>query len=66
MQQEKDVLAVGEVLIFKKQHPCGGSAWKIARMGADVKLQCETCGKYVTLTRTQVKKSLKGKKELTL
>lgn len=63
---ENGTFAQGDVLILKKQHPCGGCAWKVARMGADVKLQCVTCGKYVTLTREQIRKSLKSKKETTL
>ncbi len=51
---------LNEVLTLKKPHPCGGYAWKIVRLGADVKLQCTTCGKYVNLTRDEVKKRAIG------
>ncbi len=51
---------VGEMITMKKQHPCGGKEWKIVRVGADVKLQCATCGKYVNMTRDEVKKRAKA------
>ena len=48
-----------QIVIMKKQHPCGGSAWTITRLGADVKLQCNTCGKYINLTRDELEKRAK-------
>ena len=51
---------VGEMITMKKQHPCGGKEWKIVRVGADVKLRCATCGKYVNMTRDEVKKRAKA------
>ncbi|MBQ4053651.1 MAG: DUF951 domain-containing protein [Clostridia bacterium] len=50
------------VITMKKSHPCGGNTWKIVRVGADIKLQCETCGKYVNLTRDELKKRAKAVK----
>lgn len=50
---------LNKVVVLKKQHPCGGKEWKIVRLGADVKLQCLTCGKYVNLTRDELKKRAK-------
>lgn len=47
---------LNSVVILKKAHPCGGKEWKIVRVGADVKLQCLTCGKYVNLTYDELKK----------
>jgi hypothetical protein len=53
----------GDLVIMRKQHPCGGNQWKIIRFGADVKIECQTCGKVVMLDRVkfykQVKKVLK-------
>lgn len=51
---------VGDKLTMKKQHPCGGKIWTVVRVGADVKLRCESCGKYVNLTRDELKKRVKG------
>ena len=57
--------AVSDKIIMKKPHPCGGKEWDVARIGADVKLRCITCGKYVNLTRDELKKRAKqtGAKE---
>lgn len=54
---------LNKVVTMKKQHPCGGAEWKIVRVGADIKLQCLTCGKYVNLTRDELKKRAKGLRE---
>ena len=49
----------GKTVIMKKAHPCGGAVWEIVRVGVDVKLQCKTCGKYINLTRDEVRKRIK-------
>ncbi len=54
---------LNERIILKKQHPCGGREWEIVRTGADIKLRCTTCGKYVNLTRDELKKRAKGRGE---
>ena len=52
--------AVGDVITMKKTHPCGGKTWKVVRSGVDIKLQCETCGKYVNLMRDELKRRTKS------
>ncbi len=54
---------LGEVLTMKKPHACGGCEWEIARIGADIKLRCRTCGKFVNLMRDELKKKVKSVKE---
>lgn len=51
---------LNEIVTMKKQHPCGGAEWKIVRVGADIKLQCLTCKKYVNWTRDELKKRAKA------
>jgi hypothetical protein len=51
---------IGDILTLKKQHPCGGKTWQVARVGADIKLQCKTCGKYVNVMRDDLKKRVKS------
>ena len=51
---------LNDVLTLKKSHPCGGLEWKIVRVGADIKLQCLTCGKYVNLMREELKRRVKN------
>ncbi|HJL70427.1 MAG: DUF951 domain-containing protein [Anaerolineales bacterium] len=44
---------------LRKPHPCGGSEWRVVRLGADIGLKCETCGRRVLLTRRVLAKRLK-------
>lgn len=50
---------LNETLTMKKPHPCGGKEWQIVRVGADIKLRCLTCGKFVNLMRDELKKRVK-------
>lgn len=54
------VIETGSVITLKKQHPCGGNKWQIVKVGADIKMQCATCGRYITITRDDLKKRAKG------
>lgn len=51
---------LNDVVTLKKTHPCGGKDWEIVRVGVDVKLQCLTCGRYVNVTRDELKKRVKS------
>lgn len=50
---------VGDVVRLKKKHPCGSSEWKILRVGADFRLQCEGCGHQIMISRQLVQKNTK-------
>lgn len=50
---------VGDEVVTKKKHPCGGDRWEIIRTGADVKLRCLTCGRIVMLELAEFKKRAK-------
>lgn len=52
-------LEIGDVLRLKKPHPCGGYVWRITRLGADIRLECLTCGRRVILSRREVRNRLK-------
>lgn len=53
--------ALGERLRLRKPHPCGGYDWLVTRLGADIGLKCETCGRQVLLPRSELEKRLKTK-----
>lgn len=42
---------IGDVILSRKPHPCGGSEWTVTRTGADIKMKCNTCGRVVMLDR---------------
>ncbi|GKV67066.1 MULTISPECIES: DUF951 domain-containing protein [Sporosarcina] len=48
-----------DVVEMKKQHPCGNNAWKIIRMGADIRIKCEGCGHSVMIPRNEFAKKMK-------
>jgi hypothetical protein len=52
-------LRVGDVVRLRKQHPCGSLEWEIVRLGADIGLRCQGCGRRVLLPRSKVERSIK-------
>ena len=52
-------LKIGDILRMKKPHPCGGSLWIVNRLGADIGMNCQECGRYVLLARSQLAQRLK-------
>ncbi|HVK02654.1 MAG TPA: DUF951 domain-containing protein [Armatimonadaceae bacterium] len=43
----------GDMARLRKAHPCGGREWRVTRIGADIGLECLTCGRRVMLTRDE-------------
>ena len=58
--------SIGDKIISKKIHACGGNEWTVARTGADVKLVCEKCGRAIFLSIDEVKKITKIYKSVNL
>ena len=54
-------LALGVQLKLRKPHPCGGYEWTVVRLGADIGLQCNICGRRLLLPRRELEKRLKAK-----
>lgn len=52
-------LFLDDVVMLRKPHPCGGDAWRIVRLGADIGLRCETCGRRVLVARSAVERDIK-------
>ena len=44
---------------MKKAHPCGGKIFRIVRVGSEVRVICETCGRDMTLDRVKLEKAIK-------
>ena len=51
--------SLGDKVITKKKHPCGGDVWTIVRWGADVKIKCDKCGRVVLMPVETFRKSVK-------
>ena len=52
-------MSVGDRAELKKAHPCGGTVFRILRVGSDVRIVCETCGRDMTIERVKLEKSIK-------
>lgn len=52
---------LGDRLRLRKQHPCGSYDWEVVRLGADIGLRCEGCGRRVLLPRSEVERRTKQK-----
>ncbi len=52
-------LKLGDVLELKKGHPCGANQWEVTRLGADIKLKCQACGRLVMLPRWKLERRIK-------
>ena len=52
-------LKTGDVVRLKKAHPCGEFLWTVTRLGADIGLACQRCGRYVMMPRSQLARRIK-------
>ena len=50
---------VGDIIVMKKQHPCGGNTFLVTRIGMDFKIVCKGCGHEILLPRKTVEKGIK-------
>ena len=53
-------LLLGDVVTLRRAHPCGGSTWLVDRLGADIGLRCQTCGRHVLLERRVLEARMAG------
>jgi hypothetical protein len=53
-------LQLDDIVRLKKPHPCGGSDWRVVRLGADIGLKCQTCDRRLLLPRRELARRMKG------
>ena len=52
-------LRPGDRIQLKKPHPCGKDLFVILRVGSEVRVKCETCGRDMTVDRVKLEKSIR-------
>ncbi len=54
-------IEVGDLLELKKPHPCGrdSNKFRVLRVGSDIRIVCERCGRDVTIPRIKLEKNIK-------
>ncbi len=50
------MLEIGDRLILRKKHACGGVEWEVWRLGMDIGIQCLKCGRKLKMVRSELKK----------
>ena len=46
-----DEILLGDLVQMRKTHPCGSDRWVVIRIGADIKIRCQGCGRIVMMDR---------------
>ena len=54
-------ILVGDIIEMKKPHPCAASSvrFRVMRVGSDIRIICENCGRDLTLPRVKLEKSFR-------
>lgn len=50
---------IGDIVEFKKKHPCGSKLWEITRIGVDFKFKCKGCEHVIMVERPKALKLIK-------
>ena len=50
---------IGDKLMLKKKHPCSSDIFKILKVGSDVKIVCDGCGRDLMIEREKLEKMIK-------
>lgn len=56
---EQKEFQLNDIVQMKKPHPCGTNAWKVIRMGMDIRIKCEGCGHSVLIPRKEFVRKMK-------
>lgn len=58
MSEPRDI-RLGDQLTLKKSHPCGGFVWEVVRVGMDIGIRCQICGRRVLLVRRNLERRIR-------
>jgi hypothetical protein len=53
-------IRLDDIVRMRKPHPCGGTDWRVVRLGTDIGLICLTCGRRVLIPRGKFIKQVKA------
>ncbi len=53
-------IRLGDIVQMRKPHPCGSAQWEVVRLGADIGIRCQGCGRRVLLPRSQFTRQVKA------
>jgi len=50
---------IGDRLILRKKHACGGTEWEVWRIGMDIGIKCLQFGRSLKRVRSKLAKNVK-------
>ena len=50
---------LNDLIELKKPHPCGSRQFRILRIGSDVRIVCQGCGRDMVIDRIKLEKATK-------
>ena len=53
-------IRLNDILVMKKEHPCGEKRWQVLRTGADLRLKCMGCGHLIMVPRWKAEKNIRS------
>ena len=53
-------IRLNDILIMKKNHPCGEKRWQGLRTGAEFRLKCLGCGPELMIPRHKAEKNIRS------
>ncbi len=53
-------IRIDDIVRMRKAHPCGGTDWRVVRLGTDIGIICLTCQRKVLIPRGQFIKRVKA------
>lgn len=53
-------IQLGDILVMKKNHPCGSNRWQVCRTGADFRLKCMGCSHELMTPRFKAEKNVRS------
>lgn len=56
---QRKQFGLGDIVQMKKPHPCGTNAWKVIRMGMDIRIKCTGCDHSVLIPRMEFERKMK-------
>lgn len=56
---ERKEFQLGDIVLMKKNHPCGCNEMEIIRMGMDIRIKCVGCKHSVLIPRAKFEKNMR-------
>lgn len=56
---ERKSFQLGDIVLMKKNHPCGSNEMEIIRMGMDIRIKCVGCKHSVLVPRAKFEKNMR-------